>query len=90
MKIIYPHIWDLILKIINPEAPKSEVLFWNIFDVVKFSMFSAKKSTRKPIFRSKNQPKKTKRIFENYGDNMVDYNKEGVIYKRYYSCLHKN
>ena len=33
---------------------------------------------------SKNQPKKTKRIFEKYGDNMVDYNKEGVIYKRYY------
>jgi hypothetical protein len=33
---------------------------------------------------SKNQPKKTKRTFENYGNNIVNYNKDGEVYKRYY------
>lgn len=33
---------------------------------------------------SKNQPKKTKRIFEKYGDNYVPWNKDGKIYQRYY------
>ena len=33
---------------------------------------------------SKNQPEKTKRQFEKYGDNLVDYNKNGKVFKRYY------
>lgn len=31
-----------------------------------------------------NQPKKTKKIFHNYGDTIVTYNKFGTIYERYY------
>ena len=33
---------------------------------------------------SKNQPEKTKRKFDNYGDNYVPWNKDGEIYQRYY------
>ena len=33
---------------------------------------------------SKTQPKKTKRVFEEYGDNMVLWNKYGEIFQRYY------
>ena len=31
-----------------------------------------------------NQPKKTKKIFNSYGDTFVTYNKFGTIYERYY------
>lgn len=31
-----------------------------------------------------NQPKKTKKIFNKYGDTIVTYNKFGTIYERYY------
>lgn len=33
---------------------------------------------------SKKQPKKTRRIFDTYGDNIVKWNKNGEIYDRYY------
>ena len=33
---------------------------------------------------SKNQPKKTRRIFDNYGDIMVKWDQHGEIYDRYY------
>ena len=33
---------------------------------------------------SKNQPKKTRRIFESYGDTYVKWNKDGKVYDRYY------
>ena len=33
---------------------------------------------------SKEQPKKTRRVFKQYGDNNVEWNKNGEIYNRYY------
>ena len=33
---------------------------------------------------SKNQPKKTRRVFENFGDIMVKWDQHGEIYHRYY------
>ena len=39
---------------------------------------------------SKNQPKKTKRVFNEYGDNIVKWNKDGKIYDRFYYIFKKD
>lgn len=33
---------------------------------------------------SKEQPKKTRRVFETYGDTLVKWNKQGEVFERYY------
>ena len=33
---------------------------------------------------SKHQPKKSRRVFETYGDVMVEWNKQGTMFRRYY------
>ena len=37
---------------------------------------------------SKNQPKKTKRVFNNYGDTLVKWQKNNDIFNRYYYIFH--
>tara|TARA_B100000214_G_C23949826_1_gene619898 strand:+ start:524 stop:1141 length:618 start_codon:yes stop_codon:yes gene_type:complete len=39
---------------------------------------------------SKNQPKKTRRVFENFGDVMVKWDQHGEIYYRYYYIFQIN
>ena len=39
---------------------------------------------------SKNQPKKTRRVFEKYGDVMVKWDQHGEIYYRYYYIFRIN
>lgn len=38
---------------------------------------------------SKEQPKKTKKVFENYGDNYVKWTTKGEVYQRYYYIFKK-